>query len=93
MKKIFLLPLCFLISLTEVSAAVVLRPSLMTQMAYQEKINKVNFANEKKLKNLMRLAEIRSRNEAKNTGTPTPPPSSTPKYTPPIPTGSTPSIA
>ena len=93
MRKIFLLSLCLFASFSEVSATVMLKPSLQAQMVYQEKINKVNFASEKKMKNLMRLAEIRAKNQAKNTKIPSYSPSTPKPSTPPIPSVSSPSLA
>ena len=43
---------------------VTLKPSLYTQMKYQEQIDRTNAIIEKKLKNKMRLAEIKSRKDA-----------------------------
>lgn len=42
----------------------ILKPSLYAQMKYQEEINRTNAITEKKLKNKMRLAEIRSKKYA-----------------------------
>jgi hypothetical protein len=63
MKKLILLSL-LLFSVfegTTFADGVIMKPSLMAQMKYQENINRLNDINEKKLKNKMRLAEIRSK--------------------------------
>lgn len=53
--------LCFIFEGTSHADGVILKPSLMAQMKYQENIDRTNAITEKKLKNKMRLAEIRSR--------------------------------
>lgn len=66
MKKIFSSIIIFA-SLWQSTFAqiVILRPSLTAQMTRQEGINNVNFALERKLKNQMRLAELREIRQAK----------------------------
>lgn len=68
MKKILTLSIFLGICTWDTTHAttVTLKPSLYTQMEYQEKIDRNNLLLEKKLKNKMRLAEIKSRKDAEN---------------------------
>jgi Cysteine-rich secretory protein family len=66
MKKILTLSIFLGICITDTTNAtmVTLKPSLYAQMEYQAKIDRNNLNLEKRLKNKMRLAEIKSRKDA-----------------------------